>query len=89
MLVLVWGALQPLHASSKDITNETGSTKIKLVVNKDLKIERVHASTQIVVGESEAQKLLKLHKIDKSLHENELPYLLKRLPQSQPTPLKT
>ena len=59
MLVLVWGALQPLHASSKDITNETGSTKIKLVVNKNLKIERVHASTQIVVVESEAQKQIK------------------------------
>ncbi len=54
MLVLVWGALNPLHASSKDETNEPN--KIKLVVNKNLKIERAKPNVQIVVGQSEAQK---------------------------------
>lgn len=54
MLVLVWGALQPLHASSQDETAEP--KKIMLSVNKNLKIERPKPNVQIVVGLSEAQK---------------------------------
>ncbi len=54
MLVLVWGALQPLHASSQDEAAEP--KKIMLSVNKNLKIERPKPNVEFVIGLSEAQK---------------------------------
>lgn len=54
MLVLAWGALQPLHASSQDISNETG--KQKVVIKPSVMLEIVRPKVEIVPGESEVQK---------------------------------
>jgi len=57
MLVLTVGALNPLHASSQDISND--STKQKIVIKPGIRPEVVRTIAQIVSGESEAQKQAK------------------------------
>jgi membrane-bound lytic murein transglycosylase B len=57
MLVLAVEALNPLHASSQD--KKIDANRKKIVVKSGIKLEIAKPKVEIVLGESEAQKLAK------------------------------
>jgi len=65
LLVFAWGALTPLHASSKDETNATA--KHKIVIKPGIRIELAKAKVEIIPGESEVQKQAKAEQAQRQL----------------------